>query len=249
MKRVAMTILAAVAAMTISTSVWAATTSAAILTRVKAAEAQLADFKADTFITEGHKKTVSGMGEGYADILKLEKATICYRKPDKIRYDGYAQGIKAAYIQNGYDKLILAPMIKHRESVKNSPGKRQDTLDLGFLGSRLWVDNTVTVVGADKAGVLKLKLVPKSGDKDKRHDMLWVDPGTLKILKREKYRGSGELRVKMTYSDFETLAGKLPIATVCKMSDPNGGDLGTVVYKNIKVNVGLLDSLFSMSSR
>ena len=247
MKRIAMTILAAAAAMTLPLNVWAVT-SGAILSRVKAAEAQLTDFKADTFITEGHKKTVSGMGEGYADILKLEKATICYKKPDKIRYDGYAQGIKAAYIQNGYDKLILAPMIKHRESLKNAPGKRQDTLDLGFLSSRLWTDNTVTVVGSGKDSV-KLKLDPKSGDKDKRHDTIWIDPNTLKVLKREKYRGSGELRVKMTFGDFDVLASKLPIATLCTMFDPNGRELGTVVYKNIKVNAGLPDSLFSMSAR
>lgn len=247
MKRIAVTILAAAAAMTAAPSAWAVT-SAEILGRVKAAEAQLTDFKADMFITEGHKKTVSGMGEGYADILRLEKATISYKKPDKIRYDGYAQGIKAAYIQNGYDKLILAPMIKHRENLKNAPGKRQDTLDLGFLGSRLWTDNTVTVVGSDKDSV-KLKLDPKSGDKDKRHDILWIDPSALKILKREKHRGSGELRVKMTYGDFDALTSKLPIATLCTMFDPTGRELGTVVYKNIKVNVGLPDSLFSMSAR
>jgi outer membrane lipoprotein-sorting protein len=53
----------------------------------------------------------------------------------------------------------------------------------------------------------------------------------------------------MVYSDFETLAGKLPIATMCTMYDGDNNELGSVKYKNIKANVGLSDTLFSMSQR
>lgn len=227
----------------------AAVTADQILAKVKVAESGLRDFKADMVITNANKKTVSGMGEGYSDILKLEKAVIAYKKPDKIRYDGYAMGIKATYIQNGYTKLVLASMIKRRENVKDSPGKRQDTLDLGFLSSRLWTDNRVTVAGTGANSSVKLKLDPKSGGDDKRHDFVWVDPKTLRVLKREKYRGSGELRVSMTYGDFEKLTNSLPIATKSTMYDPKGKLLGTVEYKNVKVNAGLPDSLFSLSAR
>jgi outer membrane lipoprotein-sorting protein len=220
-------------------------TSDQILARVKAAENGLTDFRAGMTITEADKKTVSGMGEGYGDLLKLEKAIISYKKPDKIRYDGYARGIKATYIQNGYVKLILASMIKHRENVKNDPGKRQDTLDLGFLSSRLWVDNNVTVVKQPKNGVVKLKFDPKFGDPDKRHDMVWVDVDTLRVMKREKYRGSGELRLRSVYTDHQKLTAKLPIAVESTMYDPNGKTLGSVSYKDIRVNIGLEDSLFS----
>lgn len=220
-----------------------------ILGRVKAAEAGLTDYKADMFITEANKKNVSGMGEGYGDILKLEKATVAYKRPDKIRYDGYAQGIRATYIQNGYTKLVLASMIKKQENLKNAPGKRQDTLDLGFLSSRLWTDNHVSVAATEKDGTVKLKFDPKAGDNDKRHDMVWVDPKTLRVLKREKYRGGGEMRVKMNYGDFGQLTGKLPIATTSTMYDPSGRRLGTVEYRNLKINGGLTDSLFSLSAK
>lgn len=226
-----------------------AVSSSDILNRVRAAEAPVNDMKAEMVITSANKGNVSDMGEGYADILKLEKAVISYKRPDKIRYDGYARGIKAAFVQNGYKKLILAAMIRQTEDVRNKPGKRQDTLDLGFLGSRLWVDNVVSVVSTGKDGVVKLKLDPKAGGDDKRHDNVWVDAKTLKVLKREKYRGSGELRIRYTYSDFQMLAGKLPIATTSTMYNSQGEKLGTVDYRNVKANVGLSDSLFSMSQR
>jgi len=226
-----------------------AVTASDILNKVKAAEAGVRDFRADMVIGEANRKTVSGMGEGYGDILRLEKAVVSYKKPDKMRYDGYARGIKVAYIQNGYSKLIIAPMIKQRLDVKNQPGQRQDTLDLGFLSSRLWVDNQVSVVSTGKDGVVKLKFDPRFGDKDKRHDMVWVDPKTLKVVKREKYLGGGELRIRNVYSGFSMLGGKLPIATVSDMFDPKGRSLGVATYKNLKVNAGLSEAVFSLGQR
>jgi outer membrane lipoprotein-sorting protein len=227
----------------------ASATPGDLLAGVKKAEAGLRDFKTNMVIAEASKKTISGMGEGYSDIMKLESATIAYKKPDKIRYDGYAVGIKVAYIQNGYTKLILASMVRHKENVKDSPGKRQDTLDIGFLSSRLWTDNNVSLISTDKNGVMKLKLDPKFGGNDKRHDFIWVDPRTLRLLKREKYLGSGQLRISMNYSEFTRLSGGLPIATRSTMFDSEGKLLGTVTYKNLKVNAGVPDSLFSLSAR
>ncbi len=66
------------------------------------------------------------------------------------------------------------------------------------------------------------------------------------MTKREKYTGDGKLRVRYVYSEFQTLAGKLPIATTSTLYDPSGDKLGTVAYSNVKANVGLAESLFSI---
>lgn len=226
----------------------AAVTSSAVLARVKAAEAGVKDMKAEMVITEANKGNVSGMGKGYGDFLLLEKATVYYKKPDMIRYDGYAKGIKATYIQNGYKKLVLAAMIRKIDDVKNAPGKRRDTLDMGFLSSRLWTDNTVTVV-ATESGVVKLKLVPKRGGDKLRHDFVWIGPSTLKITKLERYNGRGELRARSVFTDYAMLGGKLPIATETQTYNGDGALLGSVSYKNVKSNVGLADSLFLLTQR
>lgn len=220
-----------------------------IRSRVKAAEAGVCDVRAEMVIASANKGNVSDMGEGYSDILRLQKGVISYKKPNKLRMDGYAQGIKVSFVQNGYKKLVLAAMIRQSEDVKNKPGKRIDTLDFGFLSSQLWVDNNISVVSNGKNGVVELKLDPKTGGQDKRHDNVWVDSKTLKVTKREKYRGSGELRIKYVYTDFEMLGGKLPIATTSTLYGPKGDKLGAVTYKNVKANTGLADSIFSLSQR
>lgn len=246
--RFALLIILAAAILTSALSANGAVTSSAILAKVKAAEANFRDMKAEMVITDANKGNVSKMGKGYGDFLLLEKATVYFKKPDKIRYNGCAKNIKATYVQNGYKKLILAAMVRKLDNVKNAPGKRQDTLDLGFLSSRLWTDNTVSAVSTEN-GVVKLKLDPKFGGADKRHDFVWIDPSTLKVIKREKYTGSGELRVRSTYSNYQMLGGKLPIATESKIYNGSGSLLGSVSYKNVKSNVGLADSLFSLSQK
>ena len=244
MKRIAICIAIFVLAAMASSAV--AVTSSEMLARVKAAESKLGDFQVNMFIEKASKKNVSDMGERYGDILMLDKAVIMYKKPNLFRMDGLAEGIKATYIQNGYTKVFLAAMIKHRDNVKNKPGKRFDSLDLGFLSSQLWVDNHVSVVGNGNGSIVKLKLDPKLGDQDLRHDFVWIEPNTLKMVKREKYRGSGEMRVRTTYRDFQPLTAKLPIATEATMYNSDGKELGVVTYKNLKANSGLKSSLFAV---
>ncbi|MCE5321951.1 hypothetical protein LLG46_01410 [bacterium] len=245
MKRLSVIILVLMA---LAVQAGAAVTSSSILAKVKAAEKGLKDWKADMVITEANKKNVSGMGEGYGDILKLDKALVYYKSPDMIRYDGYAEGIKVTYVQNGYTKLILATMIRHKENVKNAPGKRFDSLDIGFISSRLWQDNHVSVI-SEKNGIAKLKFDPKYGGNDKRHDLVWLDVKNLRLIKREKYRGSGEMRTRTVYGSYQKLTTKLPVATSANLFNGDGKELGSVKYKNIKVNTALNNSMFSLSQR
>jgi len=52
------------------------------------------------------------------------------------------------------------------------------------------------VVSGGKSGVIKLKFDPKFGGDDKRHDTVWVDPATLKVLRRQKYLGAARCASK-----------------------------------------------------
>ena len=247
MRRFVLAVVLALVVVSVSGQAWAVT-SADLLKRVKQAEAGFKDFSSELAITEANKKNVAGMGERLDEILMLEKASVRFIAPDKIRYDGIAKGIKATYIQNGYIKLVLAAMIRQKTDAKNAPGKRQDSLDLGFLSSNLWKDNVVTVLGTDK-GSLKLKFAPKFGGDVRRQDLVWIDNKTLRVLKRQKYLASGAMRVRTLYSDYKNLTKSLPIAGESTLYDPDGDKLGTISYVNLKINAGVPASLFSLTQR
>lgn len=244
MKKATLSMFIAALICAILSSAAMAVTAGDILKRVKAAEAGITDVRADMTITQANKGNVKEIG--YGDILMLQKATISYKKPDKIRYDGVAKNIKATLIQNGFKKRVMAAMIKFTEDLHGKPGKMQDTLDLGFLSSRLWASNVVTVVGSGKGKIIQLKFDPKAGGRDKRHDMVWIDAKTLKLLRREKHNGDGLLKFRWIYKGHSSL-GRLPIATEAKLYAGDGGLLGTVEYKNVKMNTGLKDSLFTIA--
>jgi outer membrane lipoprotein-sorting protein len=246
MRRVVVPVLV-LAAVLACGQVWAVSSND-LLKRVKSAEAGFRDFSADLVITNASKKNVADMGERLDEILLLQKASIRFITPDKLRYDGVAKGIKATYIQNGYYKLVLAAMIRQKTDVKEAPGKRQDTLDLGFLSSNLWKDNYVKVLGMDK-GLLKLNFDPKFGGNDKRHDLVWIDPTNLRVIKRQKYLGGGALRVRTEYSDFVNLTKGLPMAGQSTLYDPDGDKLGTIAYANLKIDAGVPASLFSLTQK
>ncbi len=68
-------LLLSVCAIIIASSAYGAVTSSQILSKVKAAEANFQDLKADLVITDSNRSTVEGMGEGYEKILKLKKSS------------------------------------------------------------------------------------------------------------------------------------------------------------------------------
>ncbi|MFQ3550288.1 MAG: hypothetical protein SNJ70_11125 [Armatimonadota bacterium] len=220
-----------------------AQTPASILSQVKSAESGVKDFSADLVVSDRNLANIKKFDNAWGEIMKLEKATVAYKFPDKIRFDGFAQGIKASYIQNGYIRQIRASMVKHRENVKSASGKRQDTLDLGFLSSQLWTDNNVSVVSTSK-GITQLRFNPKWDGNDKTHQRVWINKD-LQIQKLEKYRANGDLLTKVEFTQHSKLGGKLPIGIQAKMYTADGGLMGTTTLRNIKINTGLSDSFFS----
>lgn len=210
-----------------------AVSSEDIFAQVKQAELRVRGFSAGLIVTDLNKKGISDMGRGYSEIMQLERAVMTYTLPDKIHCEGIAHGFKASYDQDGYIRRVKLGLISLKQNMKNSPGKMQSSLDLGFLSSKLWENNEVSVVD-DTGDCLVLQFKPKFGNNDKKHDLAWVDLDTLKVMKLEKYGSGGDLRIRIINQSFINF-GKLPIAAVSVMYDPQDNKLGTVSYKDFKI--------------
>ncbi|MBR4748243.1 MAG: outer membrane lipoprotein-sorting protein [Abditibacteriota bacterium] len=219
-------------------------TSDALLAKVKKLETPFVDVSLSVKVT-GDKTVIDDLGDRYEEVLNMKNSTIKYKKHNKIRVQGKLQGINVMVIQNGYMRKMSGGIYNVKGDKKNDPGQRQNSLDLGILSSSIWADNKVTVV-SESGGVVKLKVDPIYGGNDKRHDNIWVDADTLKLVKRERYNGAGELRNLFEYKEYRELTPGYFMAT--KYMGYNGKKkyLGTTTYSNIKVNQKLADSLFKI---
>ncbi len=221
-----------------------AVTSDELLGRVKKLEAPFADVSFSVKVT-GDKKIIDDQGDKYEEVLNMKNSTIKYKKHNKIRVQGKLQGINVLAVQNGYMRKLAGGIFNVKGDKKNDPGQRQNSLDVGFLSSAIWTDNKVTVV-SEAGGVVKLKVDPIYGGNDKRHDFIWVDTKTLKLVKRERYNGAGELRNMFEYKEYTTLAPNYYMATKSLGYNGKKKYMGTTVYSNVKVNQKLADSLFKI---
>jgi outer membrane lipoprotein-sorting protein len=212
--------------------------------KATAASTALKDLKATMVVTSINKNNAEEINPAFSDIGQFQKATIYYKHPGKYRAEGVAKGMAVAYVVNGHKLQIVIPgMLKRTEDISQKAGKQRTTLDMGFITGSLWSENKVTYVGKEGKNV-KLKLTPK-GSKSRRHELIWVDPGTLRLVRRQRYNSEGEFRARYVYSSFKNV-GKLPIAQQAKVYAPDGGYVGTVEYRGLKVNTGLADSLFNL---
>ena len=215
--------------------------------RLADASSSIRDLKGTMVVTPTSRSDAGEISKGVLEFLDqgFREASVWYKQPDKFRAEGKAKGIDVTYVLNGNRKQVTAPalMLKKTDNLSRDLAKKQSTLDLGFASDSLWRDNNVKLVSESK-GVAQLQLVPK-GTRDKRKELVWMDTKTLKVLKRERYKGDGKLRTRHVYMKHKTM-GKIPVATLVKVYSPDGGYAGSVSYKDFRINTGLSDSLFAI---
>jgi outer membrane lipoprotein-sorting protein len=225
-----------------------AETAASIKAKLAAASSGIKDIQGVMVVKPASRANAGEINKGVLQFLDqgFSEAKISYKRPDKFRAEGKAKGVDVSYVVNGNTKQIIAPalMLKKNEDLEHARDKKQSTLDVGFASDLLWNDNKVTLLSTDPKGVAKLQLVP-IGSKDKRKELIWLDTKSLKVLKRERYGGGGNLKSRHIYSDHKMMAG-MPVATLLKAYAPDGGYAGSISYKSVRFNTGLPDSVFAI---
>jgi len=219
-----------------------------LLARVKSMSASVQDIKARMVIIDAEKKSIRDINPSLIEGLGIKEMDVFYKHPDKFRAEALAKGLQLTWVLNGDRQVISVPglMIRKVENVGGQAGKKRSSLDMGFISEALWEDFNVSIIG-EKNGLCQLKLLPK-GDRTRRKEIIWIEPRTLKLVKRERYGSGGDLKVRYHYSDFR-MVGRLPVAQRAKVYDPQGDFAGTVEYRNLRGNTGLPSSLFSLSVR
>ena len=220
-----------------------ALTSGEMLNKVKKLESGLVSFEA-SLNPQGNKGKLKKMGEKFDLLTDIKNGNVKYKKGNRIRVEGKLQGIKVSAVENGYKiKFNLGPF-KGTQDNKEEPGRRYSSVDLCFLSSWLWANNKVTILSTDAKGICKCKFDPIQGGDEKRHDLIWIDSKTLKMVRREKYNTDGILKLIIVYKEWKEMLPGYWVATKYQNYNPQKELIGINQLTNIKVNKPISDDLF-----
>lgn len=218
--------------------------SNSILARIKTYEKDFTSMQADLKPT-GSKNKLSKMEKKLDILADVKDGKVKYKKGNRIKIEGKLQGIKVSAVENNYKIRFNVGPLKGSMDYKDDPGKRYNSLDLCFLSSWLWENNKVTVLSVQD-GVAKCKFDPIQGGNEERHDLVWIDTKTLKMLRREKYNTDGILKLIIVYNEWKELIPGYYIATKYHNYNPQKELIGVNTLVNIKVNVPISDDIFKI---
>jgi outer membrane lipoprotein-sorting protein len=227
-------------------SAWGLITETELKARVEKAAKGLTDLSMVGTVTYKNRKVMERVDPAYVSLYEFKSATVLYKSPDKLRMEGKLGMVKFEYIINGGLKIIRVPnlRINKKESFTDDPAKLQRALDIGLVTPSLWQDRRVTILEdaqAQAAGEIKLRLYWAKGD---MIYYAWLDAENLWLKRFEKRDAVGKLIVRVDYSSPQKIGGIIWMPTKTEVFGPDGEKAGASEISDIKVNVGLADSLF-----
>lgn len=203
-------------------------------------------------VQTANQKELAKINQDFAKSYRFKSSNVWLKEPMKLRMESRVEDTDIFFIVNGGKKLVRVPRanINQRDDVSKAPGKRQTPLDFGLLTPSLFqsffsAKYVRTESRGDFAGdlVFDLTYIP-SLDDSSRH-RVWVDPKMKFTAKREWYSQAGYLMATFTYEQPKLEDGVyMPTKVTVKNADGKFG--GSTQYLNVRVNVGLEDSLFKV---
>jgi outer membrane lipoprotein-sorting protein len=193
-----------------------------------------------------NRKALAKIESAYSMLYDFKCAGIFFKYPDKLRMEGKLGMVSFEYIVNGSTKIVRAPSVRinKKKDYSDDPAKTQDALDIGLITPSLWQRRKVELVNDPDAtanGELKLRLRWPKGDTIHH---VWIDAQDLYLKRFEKRDAQGRLQIKVVYSDPKRFDGVIWVPTRVEVFGPDGEKAGVSEVSDVKVNIGLPDSLF-----
>ncbi len=209
---------------------------------------KLRDFQMDVKAEGVRLGELRRINEDFANSYRFKWMKAYYKEPFKLRLESEVLSRRITYIINGGIKLVIAPGQRVRDDVSNSPGKRQTTLDFGFITPALARQLEAKFQREEKEGGTTLyvfELRWNYGDDESTH-IVWLDPQKRITVRRVWYSRTGKYRARFEYKQPIEAAPGIWIPTRVEVYNAAQRFGGRTVNSNIKVNQGLDDSLFAV---
>lgn len=211
--------------------------------------AKLDDFVVTGTVGKADQRELRKISKDFGFLYQFKSVTMSYKEPNKVRVEGSVEGTRGVYIVNGTIQVVRVPRmnLRTRRDFGNSPGKRKSLMDMGLVS-----DYYLTYANAkfmregkvDATPVAVFELTYKDRDEDTSRHVIYIDPRTKLVMKRESYSQDGKLQCVYHYRNPQEVAPGIFFPTVIEVQNTDRVIAGSTTYSGFKVNTGLADSLF-----
>lgn len=212
---------------------------------------RLDDFTATMVVVKANQRELGVINKDAGLLYRFKSVLMRYKEPNKVRIDINEQGTRGTYIVSGSTQWVSIPKIglRSKREFGASPGKRKSLMDSGLVS-----DYYLTYANAhflregsvEGTHVAVFELTYKDRDEDSSRHVIYIDPKTKCVLKRENYTQGGKLQAIYHFKDLREVKAGVWFPTRIEAQNVNGVIAGITEYHDIKVNTGLSDSLFHL---
>jgi outer membrane lipoprotein-sorting protein len=210
---------------------------------------KLDDFTATMSVVSINEREMGKISKDAVLLYKIGTVNMRYKEPNKVRIEGNAQGSKAVFILNGPIQWVSINAAKIKRDFGNSPGKRKSLMDVGLVSDYYltYTDAKFVREGTvDGVPCAVFEMTYKDRDEDSSHAIVYIDPKTKLVRKRESYSQTGKLQAVYFFKNPQEVKPGIWFPTLIEAQNVDRVIAGSTAYKNIKVNTGLDDSIFKL---
>ncbi|HZO87285.1 MAG TPA: outer membrane lipoprotein-sorting protein [Chthonomonadaceae bacterium] len=230
-----------------------ATTTAALSNNIgDYVASRLDDFTATMRVTYHDDNALRKINKDFGMIYKLQgDVRVHYKDENKLRLDARLGASSATLIVNGTKQYVrLSGLgIKDVRDLGESPGKRKTLLDVGMLSHGYLAYTHAEFRGTrpvDGVECAVFRVSYRDKNLDTSHRIIWVDPRTKVVLKREEYSQEGKLNAIFYYRAPHEVAPGVWFPSRIEVFNNENQRAGETVYRDVHVNTGLEDKLFRL---
>jgi hypothetical protein len=208
-----------------------------------------ADLKDATLVAEvvkGDQKELQKINKDFGQSYRFSSSTFYFKEPLQMRAEAHVEDTNVVYIINGPIQRIKLAGINSRQDLSKAPGRRQSLMDIGILTPSLMASLLdAKFIRMDReTGDAVFDLTYKAEMDDSSRNRVWIDKTKKYVTKREWFNQWKRQLATFYYLNPKEFNG-VWLPTRMEVKNVDNITAGVTKYDLIKVNTGLLDSLFS----
>ena len=211
---------------------------------------KLDDFTATMRVLSHDDRALRKISKDFGLIYQITgDIKVSYKEENRLRIEGSINAAKAIMIVSGTKQIVRIPNygLNSTNDLGESPGKRKTLLDMGLISEGYLAYTQAAFKGIRPvAGTpcAVFEITYKRKDLDTSHRVVWIDPKTKAVLKREEYDQAGKLNAVFTYKEPKEIEPGVWFPASIEVTNNQGQKAGATAYTNVKVNTGLDEGIF-----